>query len=272
MTSVERILEYSEVKPENIDGKKIIGWPDDGKIEYQDVHLRYPKTHELALKGVHFTINSGEKVCIIGRTGAGKTSIISSLYRLYPTESGSILIDNENIDNIALPMVRSKISIIPQNPILFSGTLRSNLDPHAEYSDAMLWKILELVHMKETIEKIEFQLECAINEGGTNFSVGERQLLCLARALLRRNKILILDEPTANVDSRTDILMQETIRLQFADCTILTIAHRLDSVLKADKVMVVDDGSVLEFDSPTILRDNKESAFFKLISMGDWES
>ncbi|GJQ66875.1 hypothetical protein Trydic_g7898 [Trypoxylus dichotomus] len=271
MTSVERILEYSEVKPEKIEGKEPVKWPNDGKIEFKDVELRYPKTNEIVLKKICFVINPGEKVCIIGRTGAGKTSIISSLFRLYPIESGAIFIDNLNIDHVSIKLLRSKISIIPQNPILFSGTLRSNLDPDAEMSDATLWTMLELIEMKGTIEKMEFQLECTISEGGVNFSAGERQLLCLARALLHQNKILILDEPTANVDTRTDILMQKTIRSQFANCTILTIAHRLDSVFKANKVMVIDNGLVVEFDNPTILRDNRESLFHKLISMGDWE-
>ncbi|KAI4464898.1 atp-binding cassette sub-family c [Holotrichia oblita] len=271
MTSVERILEYTNVAPEKIDGQEPTAWPTDGRIEYKDVYLRYSKTQGEVLKGISFTINPSEKVCIIGRTGAGKTSIISSLYRLYPIESGSIFIDNLNIDTVSIKLLRSKISIIPQNPILFSGTLRTNLDPHTEFSDENLWKVLELIEMKTTVEQMEGCLECVISEGGANFSIGERQLFCLARALLRRNKIVILDEPTANVDTRTDNLMHKTIRSQFSDCTILTIAHRLNSVLIADKVMVIDDGALVEFDSPATLRKNTESIFYKLISMGDWE-
>lgn len=271
MTSVERILEYTNVAPEKIDGVEPTSWPSEGRIVYKDVCLRYTRAQDEILKGISFTINPSEKVCIIGRTGAGKTSIITSLYRLYPIESGSIFIDNVNIDTVSMKLLRSKISIIPQNPILFSGTLRSNLDPHTEFSDEHLWKVLELIEMKTTIEQIEGCLECLISEGGANFSIGERQLFCLARALLRRNKIVILDEPTANVDTRTDSLMHKTIRSQFSDCTILTIAHRLNSVLIADKVMVIDDGVLVEFDSPATLRRNTESMFYKLISMGDWE-
>lgn len=272
MTSVERILEYSNEKTEEISGDKPENWPSEGKIEFKNVCLRYPKTQELVLKNITFVINPGENICIIGRTGAGKTSIISSLYRLYPIESGSISIDDLNIDSLALPALRSKISIIPENPILFSGTLRSNLDPNTKFSDAAIWNILDLVDMKKRIENMEFQLECAISEGGSNFSAGERQLFCLARALLRRNKVLILDEPTSNVDSNTDALMEKTIRTQFSECTILTIAHRLNSVFKSDRVMVVDDGTIVEFDEPSKLKENKDSFFYKMISTGDWES
>ncbi|XP_071052810.1 probable multidrug resistance-associated protein lethal(2)03659 isoform X1 [Onthophagus taurus] len=272
MTSVERVLEYTKVPIENTQGiAPKTDWPSSGKIEYKNVCLRYPKTNDLILKGVNFSIKPGEKIGIIGRTGAGKSSIISTLLRLYSIESGSIYIDDIDINVVELNFVRSSISVIPQNPVLFSGTLKSNLDPDVLYSDFDIWQALNVVNVKSTIESLPGQLDCIINEGGSNFSAGEKQLICLARALLRKNKILVLDEATANIDIKTANLIQDTIKTKFSNCTTLTIAHRLHSVMKSDRVMVISDGNVVEFDDPQVLMDDYESRFYQMVSQGNWE-
>lgn len=261
MTCVERILEYSNVELENKTGRRPSNWPSSGKIEYSNVSLTYQEANTPVLRDLTFTIEPRQNIGIVGRTGAGKSSIISSLFRLYEVE-GTIAIDDEKIKDVALDFLRSKISIIPQDPVLFSGTIRDNLDPMCEYSDIDLWKALDDVKLKERIPSLQFQ----ITEGGANFSAGQRQLICLARTIIRKNKILILDEATANVDPQTDALIQTTIREKFVTCTVLTIAHRLDSVLDSDKVMVINNGQLVEFDAPDTLLKNKGSAFHSLVA------
>lgn len=197
----------------------------------------------------------------MGRTGAGKSSLIQSLFRLAENE-GQILIDDVDVGSIGLHDLRKKISIIPQEAVLFSGSLRFNLDPFDERTDNELWNSLEQVELKAVVSALSGGLDSKVLDGGSNFSVGQRQLLCLARAILRNNKILILDEATANVDSETDRLIQQTIRRNFADCTVITIAHRLHTVMDSDKVLVVDAGEIVEFDHPFELI-KKSGGFFK---------
>lgn len=198
---------------------------------------------------------------VVGRTGAGKSSITQSIFRL-ATNEGQILIDGIDIETIGLHDLRKRISIIPQDAILFSGTLRFNLDPFAERTDDELWMALEQVELKSVMMSLPGAVDCKVHDGGSNFSVGQRQLICLARAILRNNKILILDEATANVDSETDALIQQTIRNRFADCTVITIAHRLNTIMDSDKVLVLDAGELVEFGHPFELI-NKPDGFFK---------
>jgi len=175
---------------------------------------------------------------------------------------GDIYIDDVNINKIGLHDLRHKLTIIPQDPIIFSGTIRLNLDPFQKHTDEQLWSALELAHLKDFIVESKHQLDFKCSEGGENLSVGQRQLVCLARALLRKTKILILDEATASVDHNTDELIQNTIRSQFSDCTVLTIAHRLNTIMDSSRIMVLDKGSIAEFGPPKTLLKNKQGLFY----------
>lgn len=195
---------------------------------------------------------------------AGKSSLIGSLFRIAEIE-GEIIIDGIETSTLSLEQLRSKISIIPQDPVLFSGSMRRNLDPFDEYSDELLWKALEEVKLKN-IPALQLQgLHTLVAAGGSNFSVGQRQLICLARAILRNNKVLVLDEATANVDPETDALIQETIREKFKNCTVMTIAHRLHTVMDSDKILVMNFGKVEEFDTPLNLLEIEGGIFADMV-------
>ncbi|XP_057328153.1 probable multidrug resistance-associated protein lethal(2)03659 [Microplitis mediator] len=263
MTSVERVLEYTNIESEpaleSLPEKKPKGdWPSRGKVEFRSVYLAYSPLEPPVLRNLNFTIEPREKIGIVGRTGAGKSSLIAALFRLAEIE-GNIEIDGVDTGEIGLHDFRAKISIIPQEPFLFSGTLRRNLDPFEQYPDSVLWSALEDVELKE------MGLEGHVNEGGTNLSVGQRQLVCLARAIVRNNKVLVLDEATANVDPQTDEFIQKAIRRKFADCTVLTIAHRLNTVMDSDRILVMDAGSAVEFDHPHILLQNDNGCLTKMV-------
>ncbi|PRQ29587.1 putative xenobiotic-transporting ATPase [Rosa chinensis] len=241
------------------------GWPSSGSIEFEDVVLRYRPGLPPVLHGLSFTVSASEKLGIVGRTGAGKSSMINALFRIVELEKGSILIDGYDVCKFGLEDLRKVLSIIPQSPVLFSGTVRFNLDPFGEHNDADLWEALERAHLKDVIRRNSFGLDAEVFEGGENFSVGQRQLVSLARALLRRSKILVLDEATAAVDVRTDALIQKTIREEFKSCTMLIIAHRLNTIIDCDRILVLDAGQVLEHGSPEELLLNEESAFSKMV-------
>ncbi|XP_017004866.2 probable multidrug resistance-associated protein lethal(2)03659 [Drosophila takahashii] len=268
MTAVERVVEYEDIEPEGAleapaDEKPPKTWPEQGKIVFDELSLRYtpdPKS-ENVLKSLSFVIKPKEKVGIVGRTGAGKSSLINALFRLSYND-GSVLIDKRDTSEMGLHDLRSKISIIPQEPVLFSGTMRYNLDPFDEYSDEKLWRSLEEVKLKDVVADLPSGLQSKITEGGTNFSVGQRQLVCLARAILRENRILVMDEATANVDPQTDGLIQTTIRNKFKECTVLTIAHRLHTIMDSDKVLVMDAGRAVEFGTPYELLTVADSKVF----------
>ncbi|XP_071950511.1 ATP-binding cassette sub-family C member 5-like isoform X2 [Antedon mediterranea] len=270
-TSVERICYYinnlaSEATTVVDSNRPPDDWPSSGTIQFSGLKMRYRPNLPLVLKGVTFTIESEEKIGIVGRTGSGKSSLGVSLFRLVEKSAGSIIIDGIDISKIGLEDLRSKISIIPQDPVLFVGTIRYNLDPFDQYSDAQIWRALERTYMKESIVNLNKQLKTTVVENGENFSVGERQLLCMARALLRSSKILILDEATAAIDTETDSLVQATIREAFRSCTMLTIAHRLNTILDCDKIMVLNDGKVVEFDKPSSLLLDGNSVFSEMMA------
>ncbi|XP_065206730.1 multidrug resistance-associated protein 1-like isoform X3 [Planococcus citri] len=266
IVAVERIKEYGETPQEaawQVHNESVPNdWPTKGDIAFQDFKVRYREGLDLVLKGITFFVNGGEKVGIVGRTGAGKSSLTLSLFRIIESAGGKILIDNIDIGTLGLHTVRSRLTIIPQDPVLFSGSLRVNLDPVGAYSDEAIWRALELAHLKSYIASLAVGLQYEVTEGGENFSVGQRQLICLARALLRKTKVLILDEATAAVDLETDDLIQTTIRNEFKDCTVLTIAHRLNTIMDYDKIIVLDKGYIVEYDSPQALLKSKTSVFY----------
>eukprot|EP00795_Rhopilema_esculentum_P002545 gene2545-740_t len=258
MTSVERILEYCDLPPEappETDTKPPAKWPDRGSIRFQDLSFCYADGLPYVLKDVNCHIKSSEKIGVCGRTGAGKSE-----------PSGKIIIDGMDITQMGLKDLRSKISIIPQDPVLFGGSMRKNLDPFSEHSDADLWNALEEVQLKDAVEALPGMLESQMAESGSNLSVGQRQLVCLARAVIRRNKILVIDEATANVDPVTDALIQTKIREKFKDCTVLTIAHRLNTIMDSDRIMVLDAGRIKEFDKPYNLLKSKNNLLYKLVA------
>ncbi|XP_066291274.1 multidrug resistance-associated protein 1-like isoform X10 [Branchiostoma lanceolatum] len=254
IVAVERIKEYAETETEADwvvdDNRPPDNWPSEGKVNFNSYQTRYREGLDLVIKGIDVTIKGGEKVGIVGRTGAGKSSLTLAIFRIIEAAGGDIEIDGVNISKIGLHDLRGRITIIPQDPVLFSGTLRMNLDPFDSRTDQDIWVALELSHLKDFVMGLGAQLEHEVSEGGENLSVGQRQLVCLARALLRKSKILVLDEATAAVDLETDDLIQSTIRTQFADCTVLTIAHRLNTIMDSTRVLVLDAGRIAEFDSP----------------------
>ncbi|KAF5194274.1 Abc transporter c family member 2-like [Thalictrum thalictroides] len=242
------------------------GWPSSGLIQFENVVLRYRPELPPVLHGLSFTVSPSEKVGIVGRTGAGKSSMLNALFRIVELERGRIMIDGCNISEFGLIDLRKVLGIIPQSPVLFSGTVRFNLDPFNEHNDADLWEALERAHLKDVIRRNSLGLDAEVSEAGENFSVGQRQLLSLSRALLRRSKILVLDEATAAVDVRTDALIQKTIREEFKSCTMLIIAHRLNTIIDCDRVLLLDAGQVLEFDTPEDLLSNELSSFSKMVN------
>ncbi|XP_049372840.1 ABC transporter C family member 12-like isoform X2 [Solanum verrucosum] len=268
LNAVERVGTYIDLPSEAqnvISSQPPPDWPSSGFIKFEDVVLRYRPGLPPVLHGLSFEISSGQKVGIVGRTGAGKSSMLNALFRIVELERGRILIDDCDVANIELTDLRSALSIIPQSPVLFSGTVRFNLDPFNEHNDADLWEALERAHLKDVISRNTFGLDAEVSEGGENFSVGQRQLLSLARAILRRSKILVLDEATAAVDVRTDALIQRTIREEFKTCTMLIIAHRLNTIIHTNCILVLDAGKVVEYDTPQNLLLNERSVFSNIV-------
>uniref|UniRef100_A0A803VTG8 Multidrug resistance-associated protein 1 n=1 Tax=Ficedula albicollis TaxID=59894 RepID=A0A803VTG8_FICAL len=261
IVAVERVKEYSEMEKEaewSIEQTAPpSSWPQEGRVEFRGFGLRYREDMELVLRNINVTIHGGEKIGIVGRTGAGKSSLTLGLFRINEAAEGEIIIDGINIAKIGLHDLRFKITIIPQDPILFSGSLRMNLDPFDQHSDEDIWRSLELAHLKNFVSSLPDKLNHECAEGGENLSVGQRQLVCLARALLRKSKILVLDEATAAVDLETDKLIQSTIKSQFEGCTVLTIAHRLNTIMDYTRVLVLERGEVVECGTPDQLLQEK---------------
>ena len=269
MNSVERVLFYSEkVEPEAPDivpdkDPAAGSWPSKGDIELQSASMRY-RDGPLVLKNVTLKINGGEKIGVVGRTGSGKSSLMNLIFRITEMEKdgGSIRIDGVNISDIGTEILRSNLSIIPQDPVMFSNTVRYNIDPFGQATDSEIMDVLAKVELTDFINSLPEGLDESVAEGGENFSQGQRQLLCIARSLLRKPKILVMDEATASIDNATDALIQNMIRENFADATVLTIAHRLNTILDSDRVLVLDDGRVAEFDTPKALQ-NKPNGIFR---------
>nr|XP_039260104.1 multidrug resistance-associated protein 4-like [Styela clava] len=269
MISVERVQQYYRIPPEaaleNPNKQPPNSWPRCGAIKFKNVSFSYYDGGPKVLRSIDFVIQPQEKIGIVGRTGAGKSSLISALFRLSELTSGEIFIDGIPISSLGLHDLRKALSIIPQDPILFTGTMRRNIDPFNNYSDEDLWNALEQVQLKEFVESFPMRLNTEIVESGSNLSVGQRQLVCLARAVLRKSKILVIDEATANVDIRTDRLIQETIRRKFKQCTVITIAHRINTIIDSDKILVLEEGQVKEFDKPSVLLQKWDGLFAGIV-------
>ncbi|XP_052186285.1 ABC transporter C family member 5-like [Diospyros lotus] len=268
--SVERIYQYcqipSEAPPVIEDSRPPLSWPENGTIELIDLKARYKENLPLVLHGITCTFPGGKKIGIVGRTGSGKSTLIQALFRLIEPADGRIIIDNIDISTIGLLDLRSCLSIIPQDPTLFEGTIRGNLDPLQEHSDQEIWQALDKSQLGEILRQKEQKLDTPVLENGDNWSVGQRQLVSLGRALLKQARILVLDEATASVDSATDNLIQKIIRTEFRNCTVCTIAHRIPTVIDSDLVLVLSDGQVAEFDTPARLLEDRSSMFLKLVT------
>ncbi|CAK9137377.1 unnamed protein product [Ilex paraguariensis] len=269
MISVERILQFTNIPSE---APLVIenfrpepDWPTNGKIELEDLHVQYSPALPRVLKGITCTFPGEKKIGVVGRTGSGKSTLIQALFRVVEPSEGRILIDGVDISNMGLQDLRSRLSIIPQDPTLFQGTMRTNLDPLQQCSDHEILEVLNKCHLAGIVAQDSRLLDAPVAEDGENWSLGQRQLVCLARVLLQRRRILVLDEATASVDTATDNVIQKTIREQTSRCTVITVAHRIPTVIDNDLVLVLDEGSVVEYDSPDrLLRDNS-SKFSKLV-------
>ncbi|KAL6644155.1 hypothetical protein ACP70R_018921 [Stipagrostis hirtigluma subsp. patula] len=288
MISVERIMQYSRIpseaplvvechRPPN-------SWPEDGTINIRSLeikllgenaaeqnlsqdlrYVRYAEHLPSVLKNISCTIPGRKKVGIVGRTGSGKSTFIQALFRIVEPREGTIEIDSVDICKIGLHDLRGKLSIIPQDPTMFEGTVRGNLDPLNEYSDQRVWEILDKCQLGDIVRRNPKKLDSTVVENGENWSVGQRQLFCLGRVLLKRSNVLVLDEATASVDSSTDAIIQETIREEFSDCTVLTIAHRIHTVIDSDLILVFSEGKIIEYDTPSKLLEDANSEFSRLI-------
>ncbi|KAJ4818555.1 ABC subfamily C transporter [Rhynchospora pubera] len=268
--SVERILQYTSIPSEppldtQIDLLLDHSWPSQGEIMLDNIQVRYAPQLPFVLRGLSCIFPGGMKTGIVGRTGSGKSTLIQALFRIVDPTVGRILIDNVDICTIGLHDLRSRLSIIPQDPTMFEGTIRNNLDPLEEYSDAQIWEALDCCQLGDEVRNKELKLYSPVIENGENWSMGQRQLLCLGRAILKKSKILVLDEATASVDTATDSLIQKTLRQHFSDSTVITIAHRITSVLDSDMILLLDNGVAVEYDTPTMLLENKSSMFSQLV-------
>lgn len=287
MNSVERVdyygvnleeeaaLHSAEVRP---------GWPEKGRITFSDVHMRYRPGLPLVLQGLTMDVQGGERIGIVGRTGAGKSSIMSALFRLTELSSGTITIDGVDIASIGLQDLRTRLAIIPQDPTLFKGTIRSNLDPFEEHTDLELWSAMKKTHLvgqgssddksspgsnerhvpspgAELASAETLHLDTHVDQEGLNFSLGQRQLMGLARALVRDSRIIVCDEATSSVDFETDNKVQETMTRGFEGKTVLCIAHRLRTIIHYDRICVMDQGRIAEMDTPLNLWDKTEGIF-----------
>lgn len=268
--SVERIKQFMHIPPEPpaiiYENRPPTSWPCRGRIDLRDLKIKYRPTAPFVLKGITCTFKEGHRVGVVGRTGSGKTTLISALFRLVEPSGGTILIDGVDICSIGLKDLRTKLSIIPQEPTLFRGGVRSNLDPLGMHTDLEIWEALEKCQLRSTISKLPALLEAAVSDDGENWSIGQRQLFCLGRVLLSKNKILVLDEATASIDSATDVILQRVIRKEFSSCTVITVAHRVPTVIDSDVVMVLSYGEIVEYDKPSHLMETTDSAFAKLVA------
>ncbi|KAJ6874748.1 hypothetical protein NC652_034450 [Populus alba x Populus x berolinensis] len=267
--SVERLNQYMHIPseaPEVIkDNRPPSNWPEKGKVDICDLQIRYRPNAPLVLRGISCTFEGGHKIGIVGRTGSGKTTLIGALFRLVEPAGGKIIVDGIDISKIGLHDLRSRLGIIPQDPTLFNGTVRYNLDPLSQHTDQEIWEVLGKCQLREAVQEKEQGLDSLVVEDGSNWSMGQRQLFCLGRAILRRSRVLVLDEATASIDNATDLVLQKTIRTEFSDCTVITVAHRIPTVMDCTMVLSISDGKLVEFDEPEKLMKTEGSLFGQLV-------
>ncbi|VAI82635.1 unnamed protein product [Triticum turgidum subsp. durum] len=267
--SIERVNQYMDIQSEATEvaeeNRPLPDWPQNGNVEIRDLKIRYRIDLPLVLHGITCKFEGGDNIGIVGRTGSGKTTLIGALFRLVEPAEGKIIIDSVDISTIGLHDLRSRLGIIPQDPTLFKGTVRYNLDPLGQFSDQQIWEVLDKCQLLEAVQEKEQGLDSHVVEDGSNWSMGQRQLFCLGRALLRRCRILVLDEATAFIDNATDAVLQKTIRTEFKYCTVITVAHRIPTVMDCDMVLAMSDGKVVEFDKPTKLMETEGSLFRELV-------
>ncbi|KAK9914395.1 hypothetical protein M0R45_038176 [Rubus argutus] len=267
--SVERLNQYMHIPseaPEIIGGNRPPpNWPVVGKVEIQNLQIRYRPDTPLVLRGISCVFEGGHKIGIVGRTGSGKSTLIGALFRLVEPAGGKIIVDGIDIAAIGLHDLRSRFGIIPQDPTLFNGTVRYNLDPLSQHSDQEIWEVLGKCQLREAVQEKEKGLDSLVVEDGSNWSMGQRQLFCLGRALLRRSRVLVLDEATASIDNATDTILQKTIRTEFEACTVITVAHRIPTVMDCTMVLAISDGKIVEYDEPMKLMKREDSLFGQLV-------
>ncbi|XP_029846376.2 ATP-binding cassette sub-family C member Sur isoform X1 [Ixodes scapularis] len=266
MSSVERVTKYAQLPIEHVASPAHVpsDWPSKGEVRFEKVTMRYETGLDPVLKNISVTFAPGEKVGICGRTGSGKSSLVMGLFKMVPISEGSIYVDGIDISTVPFDILRSRLSIIPQEPVLFSGTIRQNLDPRAMYTDEQLWSVLEKARLKEVVI-VSGGLDGEVTEEGSNFSIGQRQLFCFARFLLQPSKVFVLDEATSSLDADLDSLIQETMLSEWADSTILAIAHRVTGLLNFDRVIVLEAGHIVETGAPSELRNRRGSTFVSLL-------
>jgi ATP-binding cassette subfamily C (CFTR/MRP) protein 4 len=277
MTCVERVEEYTKLPLEETPAQTERAlavpkdWPSKGHVVFSSVSLQYPNCPKNVLNKISLEFAPAQKIAVVGRTGAGKSSLVSAIFRiLEPSPAGSLQIDNVNISAISLGVLRSRIAIIPQDPFLFKGTIRFNLDPFQQHTDDQLWDALRRAEVQEIVQEIPQRLEAEVQEGGANFSVGERQLFCLARAILRQPRVIVMDEATANIDVCTTEKIIRAMENSFNQATVITIVHRLHTIMEYDRVLVLEKGEVGEFDSPFRLLSREDSLFAGMVTeLGD---
>ncbi|VAI82714.1 unnamed protein product [Triticum turgidum subsp. durum] len=267
--SVERVNQYMDIQSEATEvveeNRPLPDWPQNGNVEIRDLKIRYRIDLPLVLHGITCKFEGGDKIGIVGRTGSGKTTLIGALFRLVEPSEGKVIIDSVDITMIGLHDLRSRLGIIPQDPTLFQGTIRYNLDPLGQFLDEQIWEVLDKCQLLEAVREKEQGLDSHVVQDGSNWSMGQRQLFCLGRALLRRCRILVLDEATASIDNATDAILQKTIRTEFKYSTVITVAHRIPTVMDCDMVLTMSDGKVVEYDKPTKLIETGGSLFRKLV-------
>lgn len=264
--TIESIPQEAELRLEAPKTETGDEWISHGKIEFKDYSVKYRPDTEVVLNKVKVNIEPGQKIGIVGRTGAGKSTLCLALCRIIEKLEGSIEIDGVDISTVGLADLRDQITIIPQDPVLFTGTLRFNLDPQGKLKDKQLEDMVERAGLKPLLERDGNGLDFKISYKGDNLSAGEKALVCICRAALRKSKVVLLDEATASIDVETEETIQKLITNEFKDATMLTVAHRLNTIINSDKIMFMKDGQVAEFDSPEILKNDTKSAFYELLS------